>query len=170
MQKMPENKFEHQVFKTELGWAGIVESAGIICRVILPADSKEDVLSITERYSSSYKVPGYAAEKIILYFQGRQVDFSDLKIKLNAEGFSKDILKAAARIKYGSICTYADLADKAGQKGKARPAGRALANNPLPVIIPCHRVIKKDGSLGGFMGSSGNLLKLRMLRLEGVSV
>ncbi|AQQ08755.1 Methylated-DNA--protein-cysteine methyltransferase [Sedimentisphaera cyanobacteriorum] len=170
MQKKPKHQFEHQIFRTEFGWAGIVESAGIVLRVILPAESREKILSEVKQYKSFPKAPDYKAGEIIHYFQGRQADFSGLKIQLDESRFSEEILMTAAKLNLGQTVSYSQLAEMAGHKGKARAAGRALASNPIPVIIPCHRVISKDGSPGGFMAGSDNSLKLRMLRLEGIDI
>jgi O-6-methylguanine DNA methyltransferase len=84
--------------------------------------------------------------------------------------FSESILKALLKIKPGEITTYSDLAKRINSKAY-RAVGGVLKNNPLPLIIPCHRVIKKDGTLGGFMGKMDKdwqtNLKRSLLKIEG---
>ena len=104
------------------------------------------------------------------YFKGRDTDFSKLKVDLSARTpFFRDICRAARLIPYGEIRTYGELAEMAGRKGAARAAGRVMATNSIPVIIPCHRVVSSDGSLTGYSASGGLDTKLRLLKMEGVS-
>lgn len=80
--------------------------------------------------------------------------------------FQYRVLKAEYAIPYGRVSTYGALAEKIGNPGAARAVGTALARNPFPIIIPCHRTIGADHSLGGFQG--GIAMKRRLLELEGV--
>jgi methylated-DNA-[protein]-cysteine S-methyltransferase len=93
----------------------------------------------------------------------------DLDDRFNTP-FSESILKALLKIKPGEITTYSDLAKRINSKAY-RAVGGVLKNNPLPLIIPCHRVIKKDGTLGGFMGKMDKdwqtNLKRSLLKIEG---
>ncbi len=74
-----------------------------------------------------------------------------------------------AKIPYGSVSTYGAIAKKLGiKRGGAQAVGQALAKNPFPIIIPCHRVIKSDGTPGGFGGSGSTNLKKRLLAIEGI--
>jgi methylated-DNA-[protein]-cysteine S-methyltransferase len=81
--------------------------------------------------------------------------------------FEQKVLRAAARIPYGSVATYGGLARKIGSPRSARAVGNALGRNPFPLIIPCHRIIKGDGSIGGFSAANGIKLKRMILFLEG---
>ena len=93
----------------------------------------------------------------------------DLKDKFNTP-FSESVLKALLKVKPGEITTYSDLAKSINSKAY-RAVGGVLRNNPLPLIIPCHRVIKQDGKLGGFMGKMDRdwqtNLKRSLLKIEG---
>ena len=93
----------------------------------------------------------------------------DLDDKFNTP-FSENVLKALLKLKPGEITTYSDLAIRINSKAY-RAIGGVLRNNPLPLIIPCHRVIKKDGKLGGFMGKMDKdwqtHLKRNLLKIEG---
>ena len=110
-------------------------------------------------------------KQIIEYFQGEKVDFNiDIPVFLNDfSEFSSQILVTCRSIKSGQIVTYADLAQKAGYPNAGRAVGNALAKNPLPLIIPCHRVIRSDDKLGGFTAPGGINLKKRLLLHEKTS-
>lgn len=99
------------------------------------------------------------------YFDGRRTDFDlDIDWQLSS-GFARRILKATARIPYGSLLTYRDIARKAGNERASRAAGNALGSNSIPIIVPCHRVIRSGGGLGGYTG--GLAKKEFLLGLEG---
>jgi len=82
--------------------------------------------------------------------------------------FQQKVLRAVSAIPKGKVSTYQSIAKKIGQPKAARAVGRALATNPFPIIIPCHRVIYSDGSLGGYQG--GRKKKLSLLRKEGIFI
>jgi len=81
------------------------------------------------------------------------------------EGFRRRVLTVTAQIPYGGVATYQDVARRAGQPRGARAAGQALGGNPIPVIIPCHRVVRSGGGMGGYGGGTDR--KEFLLRLEG---
>ena len=89
------------------------------------------------------------------------------KLDLRPDGtdFQKDVWTALTRIPYGKTVSYAELAEISGHPGAYRAAGNANGRNPIPIIIPCHRVVRSDGGIGGY--SLGIELKTRLLRLEG---
>ena len=102
------------------------------------------------------------------YLQGREVDF-DIEVDISRLGsFTQKVLNELRKIPYGETRTYGWLARKAGKPGAARAVGQALKRNPIPIIIPCHRVIRDDGTIGGF--SMGINIKERLLALEGAKV
>jgi methylated-DNA-[protein]-cysteine S-methyltransferase len=99
------------------------------------------------------------------YFSGHRWAF-DITIDWSlTAGFNRKILSATARIPYGEVSSYGTLAREAGSPRAARAAGNALHNNPVPIIVPCHRVLHADGGLGGYGG--GLPMKEALLRLEG---
>lgn len=101
------------------------------------------------------------------FFQGRPVSF-DFPLDLSGmTDFQHAVLQATQRIPYGQTATYADLARAAGRPGASRAVGGVMAGNPLPLIVPCHRVVRSDGGLGGFSAPQGVALKERLLELEG---
>jgi methylated-DNA-[protein]-cysteine S-methyltransferase len=99
------------------------------------------------------------------YFDGRRRRFdvpADLSL---SEGFSRRILSATARIPFGSVATYREVATEAGNPKATRAAGNALGSNPIPIVVPCHRVVRTGGGLGGYTGGLDR--KVALLRLEG---
>lgn len=101
------------------------------------------------------------------YFAGRRRDF-ELPLDWSLiSGFNRQVLRElAAGVPYGTVVGYGDLARRVGQPGAAQAVGMAMGANPLPVVVPCHRVVESDGGIGGFGG--GLETKRRLLALEGV--
>jgi methylated-DNA-[protein]-cysteine S-methyltransferase len=100
------------------------------------------------------------------YFEGRRAGF-EVPIDWSlTHGFTGKVLRQTARIGYGKTSTYADVARGAGSPRAVRAAGNALGSNPMPVVVPCHRVLRTGGALGGYTG--GVERKEFLLRLEGV--
>lgn len=104
-------------------------------------------------------------EQLDEYFAGERKSF-DLPIDWSLiRGFGEQVLKATSSIAYGSTMTYAEVAAMAGNPRAVRAAGNALGSNPLPIVIPCHRVVRTGGGLGGYTG--GTSKKEFLLHLEG---
>jgi methylated-DNA-[protein]-cysteine S-methyltransferase len=102
------------------------------------------------------------------YVEGEEVEF-DVPVDLTAlKPFTARVLTEIRRIPYGKTASYGTIARRLGQPNAARAVGQALKRNPIPVVIPCHRVVSYDGSLGGF--SMGLDMKRRLLSIEGVHV
>lgn len=100
------------------------------------------------------------------YFGGSRRDF-DLAIDWRlVRGFSSDVLRATTRIPFGSVSTYREIAAQAGSPNAYRAAGNALGSNPIPIVVPCHRVLHAGGGLGGYTGGLDR--KEFLLRIEGV--
>lgn len=99
------------------------------------------------------------------YFEGRRRDFDlDLDWRLTS-GFTRKVLRATARIPFGETRSYGQMATSAGSPRAFRAAGSALGSNPIPIVVPCHRVLRTGGALGGYAG--GLDVKRRLLELEG---
>lgn len=108
-----------------------------------------------------------AARELDEYFAGRRTAF-DLPLDLRlCTGFRREVLAKLPTIGYGSTASYARMAAAAGRPKAVRAAASACSNNPLPVIVPCHRVIKSDGTFGDYVG--GQAVKRTLLTLEGVA-
>lgn len=106
-------------------------------------------------------------EQLLAYLQGEQVNF-DIPVDWSVlSPFQGEVLRHVHAIPYGQTRTYGDIALALGNPGAARAVGRANATNPMPLIIPCHRVLGNDGSLHGYAGPGGVETKARLLQLEG---
>ena len=100
------------------------------------------------------------------YFAGRRREFElPLDWSLTKQGFGKRVLESTARIPYGAVSSYREVATKAGSPRAVRAAGNALGANPIPIVVPCHRVLRTGGALGGYGG--GPERKRQLLELEG---
>lgn len=146
-----------------------------VLRHIKESDLKLIKNESTKEYSSILQLKNSIIEylsdgKIDLLEKLQEMDvIIDLKDKFKTD-FSEKILNALLKVKPGEIITYSELAEKINSKA-FRAVGGVLRNNPLPLIIPCHRVIKKDGKIGGFMGKMNEgwqiNLKRNLLKIEG---
>ncbi len=102
------------------------------------------------------------------YFDGKRESFS-VPVDLSfLRGFGRRVLEKTAGIPFGMLATYREVATRAGSPGASRAAGNALAANPVPIVVPCHRVVHSGGGLGGYTGGLDR--KITLLRLEGVDV
>ena len=108
-------------------------------------------------------------QDILRYFSGEKVDFSDYELDFSGlTEFQQKVLSETRKIPYGETITYAELACRMGKEGAARAVGSALARNPYPIVIPCHRVVSSSG-VGGFCGKTcGEKVefKRKMLKME----
>ena len=164
----------YYLFKTAIGEAGFAVTPRGVCRVILPClkpavIGKQLRSACPEIASGSFPPPPLAqrfVESAKAYFLGRRVDF-DLPLDLaGANEFEAKVYLALQKVKYGQVQTYGWLAEKVGAPGGARAVGAALSQNPTPLLVPCHRIIRADGGLGGFSAAQGVKLKKWMLELE----
>jgi methylated-DNA-[protein]-cysteine S-methyltransferase len=106
-----------------------------------------------------------AAAQLGEYFEGTRRSF-DLPFELSGTPFQCDVWRSLAEIPYGETISYAELAAMVGRPGAFRAVGQANGANPLPIVLPCHRVVASGGGIGGYGG--GLVLKRRLLALEGV--
>lgn len=115
--------------------------------------------------------PSQAAEQVRDWFLGLRKDF-DLAVDLrNLPDFQQRVLEALLGVPAGEVCTYGDLAARVGRPGGARAVGNALGRNPIPIVVPCHRVIAAGGKIGGFTGGlHRKCLLLRVERPVGVTI
>jgi len=161
------------VFDTPLGWMGVVASPKGLSRLVLPQPSQEQALHLLcEPALKRRRLPRFARndnfgdlpDRMKDYLGGEVVSFGDKLDLSGASPFQRRVWEVERSISYGETRSYAWVAEKLGMPKAARAVGQALARNPLPIIIPCHRVIRSDGSLGGFSG--GQDWKRRLLEIE----
>ena len=106
---------------------------------------------------------------LLRYLAGEQVEFAAVTLDLSDVGpFHRRVYEAARAIGWGETTSYRELASRAGSPGAARAVGQALSQNPVAIVIPCHRILASDGRLGGFSAHGGTSVKQRLLALEGV--
>ncbi len=156
------------IFDSPVGWLGVAASPAGLCRVLLPNSAGHAVRAVTQPRPAAADGSGCAARavgQIMQYLRGERRDF-DLPLDLSPIGTDiRAVLDAlCAGAPYGKVITYGELAKRAGCPGGARRVGQIMARNPLPLVIPCHRVVAA-GDLGGYGG--GLALKRRLLQLEG---
>lgn len=161
----------YAIFRTRLGWFGLCGDDRGLIRTCLPAVSKEIIrCTLLSGLDSPYLDPGYfgpVQNNIKSYFECTYADFRSVPVRLDGlTDFQRKVLLKLRNVRYGETISYADLAKMAGRTGAVRAIGQVMAKNPLPLIIPCHRVVRKDGSLGGFSAVGGVKMKKKMLNLE----
>jgi methylated-DNA-[protein]-cysteine S-methyltransferase len=153
------------------GWIAVAASANGLCHLAMQTDPA----AFRSRFQDRSGDPQAAAEQMVstalcqleAYFGGRLRAF-DLPIDWpSMRPFQQGVLRLTAAIPFGSLRTYGDLALEMGGLSAARAVGRALATNPVGIILPCHRVIGADGRLHGFSAVGGLATKAWLLRLEG---
>lgn len=162
---------QYSIFKTRWGWFGLAGDEAGLWRACLPLVDKDAVqsylLADIETPVCSADVFAECRAKVKGYFEGVHVDFSRVPVNVLTFGtFAQVVLKTLHRVPYGKRLTYSELASSAGRPRAIRAAANAVAANPLPLIIPCHRILRKDGSLGGFTAPGGVATKKRLLDLE----
>jgi methylated-DNA-[protein]-cysteine S-methyltransferase len=102
------------------------------------------------------------------YLAGEAIDFTAAAIDLtNADPFNRKVYETARSLRWGQTASYGEIAGKLGAPDAAREVGQALARNPVPIIVPCHRVLASGNRIGGFSAPGGTLTKKWLLALEG---
>jgi len=163
---------KYVVFKTKLGYFGLAGSEKGLVRTELPLVDEGKVekrlLSELNGAVRDRKYQTKLQNDIKSYYKGTyDGDFKKVPVDYaEMTSFQASILKACRRVKPRRTMSYSDLAKSAGNPKAARAVGSVLAKNPVPLIIPCHRVLRKDGKLGGFSAAGGVKVKKQMLDLE----
>jgi methylated-DNA-[protein]-cysteine S-methyltransferase len=167
----------HHLFDTAIGTCGVAWNARGLCGVQLP---EKDHVSTEQRLvkkcgGSSPADPPPHIEALIAdirhYLDGEKIDFSAVAVDLDGiDGLRRQIYEALRGIGFGRTVTYGELAKTLGASGweGARDVGEAMGRNPMPIVIPCHRVLAAGGKLGGFSAYGGTTTKQKLLALEGV--
>ena len=168
----------YHVFETAMGFCGIAWSDAGVARFQLPTKTAEAAKKLICRRAPNAESSAPPARNAAVieaakrYFDGEDMDFSQVQVDLVGEdAFFAQIYDALRRVGRGSTTTYGALAKEVGAgRERARDVGEAMGKNPVPLIIPCHRVLAAGGKIGGFSAPGGSRTKARMLELEGVRV
>lgn len=167
---------KYVIFRTKWGHFGLLGAESGLHRTYLPGSEPAVIKAqILNDFPAARFEPAFCRrlqEQISVYFEGMLQSFSfEVPLVFNGMGeFSHSVLAACRNVKYGQVVTYRQLAERSGWPAASRAVGGALARNPLPLLIPCHRVIRTDGKMGGFSAPGGIELKQRMLNLERFSI
>ena len=166
----------YHLFDTKLGTAGIAWSDDGITRFRLPdpnpAAAERDIKTKGTPAEPPAAIAAVVAEAK-RYFAGERIDFSAITLDLKSvDPFRRTIYNALRKVGFGETVTYGELAKRAGanEPQAAQDVGVAMARNPVPLIIPCHRVLAAGGKIGGFSAPGRTETKQRMLALEGVFI
>ena len=157
------------IVETQIGWVGVAFSERGLAGIQLPRATRAQTLANLQRDFPKAAIVADAPVEIALelreYAEGKRRQFT-LPLDLSAvKPFQRTVLQVADSIKYGETRSYGWIARAIGKPRAARAVGRALATNPIPIILPCHRVLGSDGGLHGYGG--GLPLKRKLLELEG---
>ena len=164
----------YALFDSPLGSCAIAWGRAGIVGVQLPEGSPDETQArIVRRCPGARPAPPpegvrQAIEGITALLRGEPADLTAVALDLGGvPPFDRRVYQAARAIPPGATASYGSIASRLGAPGTARAVGRALARNPFPIIVPCHRVLASDGSLGGFSAGGGVATKLRLLAIEG---
>lgn len=162
---------QQTLFKTQMGWVGIAMSTEGITTIVLSRSSRAEAkraLPVQQKSRPNDATSSRLQEartQLLAYLHGNRRDFS-VPVDMSAgTPFQRRVWRTILRIPYGRVRSYQWVAVRVGGKRYARAVGMALGANPVPIVVPCHRIVAHDGSLGGF--SCGLPVKRQLLRLEG---
>ncbi len=165
---MPKDmKKKYIIFPSQIGEIRVEGLPDLVTRLRLPGEMASDfedleILGANEAYPALEE----AAEWLNKYFAGEAVTW-EIHAKPSFNGFTAKIYESLLKVPFGVTVSYGELAEMAGNRNAARAVGRAMATNPLAILIPCHRVLGSDGSLHGYGG--GLPMKKALLEHEGVA-
>jgi methylated-DNA-[protein]-cysteine S-methyltransferase len=162
------------LFDTAIGGCGIAWGGkGIVC-VQLPEgrddDTRARVVRICPEAREAAPPPDVqkVVDGIVALLRGERIELTTVPLDMDdVAPFPRRVYEITRTIPSGATLSYGDVAARLGVPGAARAVGRALSQNPFPILVPCHRVLAADGKAGGFSGSGGVATKLRLLAIEG---
>lgn len=165
---------EFALFDTAIGTCGIAWTEQGISDVLLPGRSPSHTrTTLVNKYGADAEArpPATVASAIaaiVRLLDGEPETLDDVPLDLaGVPEFNRQVYAVARTIRPGGTLCYGDIAAQIGKPGAARAVGRAMGDNPCPIVIPCHRVLAADGSMHGFSGYGGIATKRRMLQIEG---
>ncbi len=153
------------------GWCGLAGSGRGLEKIYLPEPEREALLGrmSAEFPDADFSPDGFSGlqQELLRFFRGGVPYFTSRLYYGRATIFQKKVWQAARSVKYGQVRTYGWLAARIGRPRAMRAVGAALGRNPFPILVPCHRILRRDGGLGGFSATGGLALKEKLLQLEG---
>jgi len=156
------------IFNTNVGWLGILGSAKGLLSATLPQRSAQEAYQLLDDRANNATLSPHLFDDLIerlrIYFAGHKITFSDKLDLSRATPFQRQVWEITRLIPYGETRSYTWVAEQIKQPGAVRAVGQALSRNPLPIIVPCHRVLTINGKLGGYSG--GVEMKRYLLWLE----
>jgi len=163
---------KYVILETKWGYFGLAGTESTLYRTCLPGPKrrKTETHLLRDQRGPQFDKNFFKSlqEQIAAYYEGACVNF-DPEIPVSLDGFrafGASVLKKCRQLQFGQTISYGGLAKKSGRPTASRAVGSTLAKNPLPLIIPCHRVLRTDGGLGGFSAPGGIAVKKRMLEFE----
>ena len=159
------------IFQTRWGFFGLAGSQNAIIRTVLPSPDEKTVEKLLLKGLKNPRIDKNfnkdLQHKIQSFFEGCPVDFWNVPVQINQfSQFTRNVLTACRSVTFAQTESYGQLAEKITRKNAARAVGSALSKNPLPLIIPCHRIIRSDGSISGFSAPGGSKLKSKLIQHE----
>ena len=160
------------LFPTPLGDCGIAWCNDTVVATHLPEENSADTSRrLAARTGATKGEPSSAIASMIALLKGERTDLASIACDFGGiDPFAARVYAATRAIPAGETSTYGAIASQLGDKQLARDVGQALGRNPLPIVVPCHRVIGAGGRLTGFSAAGGVATKLRMLAIEGAQV
>jgi methylated-DNA-[protein]-cysteine S-methyltransferase len=163
----------HTTFPTTFGQCALAWRDAALVGTALPGiDDAATILAAIRTCPDAVAAPPPAwvadlVARIQSLLAGEPIHFTDVPLSLDrANPFEREVYRAASAIPHGDTRTYGELATEIGRPGAARAIGRALGRNPVPIVIPCHRILAADGRTGGFSAPGGVSTKMRLLQVE----
>ncbi|MFO7904557.1 MAG: methylated-DNA--[protein]-cysteine S-methyltransferase [Pirellulaceae bacterium] len=158
-------------FPSELGWMAVLWRGAAVARLTFGHRSASAAWQSLELQSAgSEPLTGQMAElvaRLRRFARGRPEDFREVPLEWGGRSeFQRAVWRQCRQIPFGQVLTYAKLAKRLGSPRSARAVGNAMAANPIPLIVPCHRIVASGGTLGGFSAPGGLDMKRRLLELE----
>ena len=171
MKQTPTNPDTLFVFPSQLQWIAVVAAGTTVKQLTFGHPTAAAARAAIDRGLLAGARAGEAdsplVQRLQAYAEGVADDFRDIPVDLRPAGpFRRRVLEQCRRIPYGAMLTYGELAAKAGYPGAARAVGNCMAANRIPLLIPCHRVVRAGGRLGAFSAPGGAATKRRLLALE----
>ncbi|HEX8224756.1 MAG TPA: methylated-DNA--[protein]-cysteine S-methyltransferase [Allosphingosinicella sp.] len=163
----------YALFDTAIGRCALVWRGGLVIGAALPEATDELARTrLATRFPGAVEAepPAFAAEaiaRIASLLAGAKTDLGGINVDAEGSAFERNVWQAARRIPCGEVRSYGDIAREIGAPGAAQAVGLALGRNPVPIVIPCHRVLATDGRGGGFSAPGGVATKFRILEIEG---